>query len=137
MNQLNLMVQGRDLPRSQMLELFRKDINSVLFGTDSFWMGVDVPGESLINVIIVKLPFAVPTHPLIAARIERIQQNGGNAFWDYSLPEAVIKFRQGIGRLIRKKDDWGMVVVLDPRIVQTRYGKVFLEAIPDCRRQMF
>ena len=136
-NHFHLIVQGRELPRSQMLELFRKDVSSVLFGTDSFWMGVDVPGESLSNVIIVKLPFAVPTHPLISAKVERIRQKGGNPFWDYSLPEAVIKFRQGIGRLIRKKDDKGMVVVLDSRIVRTRYGKVFLESIPDCQRHLF
>ena len=137
MNKMMLMVQGQEYQRSQMLDRFRSDINSVIFGTDSFWMGVDVPGESLSNVIIVKLPFAVPSHPLISARFDRIQKNGGNAFWDYSLPEAVIKFRQGIGRLIRSRSDSGMIVVLDPRIIRTSYGQVFLESIPDCRRHIF
>jgi ATP-dependent DNA helicase DinG len=136
-NRLQLLVQGRHLQRSQMLDVFRKDINSVIFGTDSFWMGVDVPGEALSNVIIVKLPFPVPSHPLIAARKRRIEENGGNSFRDYFLPEAILKFRQGVGRLIRGRDDEGIVVVLDPRIIRSSYGQAFLESIPDCHRLVF
>ena len=134
---LTLFVQGEGLPRSKMLQAFREDINSVIFGTASFWTGVDVPGEALSNVIIVKLPFAVPDHPLVAARQELIERRGGRPFWEYSLPEAVLKFRQGFGRLIRSRDDTGIVVVLDNRILRTSYGKTFLDSIPQCERHVF
>ncbi len=125
-------VQGTGMPRSTMLEKFKDDVNSVLFGTASFWQGVDVPGESLSNVIITRLPFAVPDHPLIEARLEAIESRGGNAFMEFSLPEAVLKFRQGVGRLIRTKSDTGIVVILDNRVLTKRYGKQFLDALPGC-----
>lgn len=129
---LDCFIQGTGIPRSAMLEKFKADVNSVLFGTDSFWQGVDVPGEALSNVIITRLPFAVPDHPLIQARVEAIEARGGNSFFEFSLPEAILKFRQGVGRLIRSKTDQGIVVILDNRLLVKRYGQAFLDALPSC-----
>jgi len=128
-----LLKQGGGVDRTSLLYEFKSKGGSVLFGTDSFWQGVDVPGESLSNVIIVKLPFAVPNHPLIQGRIEKIRSAGGNPFFEYQLPSAVIKFKQGFGRLIRSKKDKGIIAVLDSRIFQKRYGKQFLSAVPKCK----
>ena len=130
---IELLVQGAGLPRSAMLERFREDVRSVIFGTDTFWGGVDVPGEALSNVIIVKLPFAVPSRPVVEARIEQIRRQGDNPFMEYQLPEAVLKFKQGFGRLIRSSEDRGIVVVLDGRIRTRPYGRRFLDALPPCQ----
>jgi ATP-dependent DNA helicase DinG len=129
---LQLLVQGIGPSRYDLLQEFKRDVHSVLFGLDSFWMGVDVPGEALEHVIITRLPFAVPDHPLIEAKTEFITQQGGNAFFDFTLPEAVIKLRQGVGRLIRSTTDKGIITILDSRIVTKRYGQIFLKSLPSC-----
>jgi ATP-dependent DNA helicase DinG len=124
-----LFKQGSESRRS-LLDQFKSDIHSVLFGTVSFWEGVDAPGRTLECVIITKLPFKVPTEPITRARSSRILEQGGNPFLDYQLPIAVIKLRQGIGRLIRNRSDRGIIVILDPRILTKQYGNTFLKSIP-------
>ena len=127
------MKQGDD-DNGKLLEAFKQENESVLFATDSFWQGVDVPGESLSQVIIVKLPFTVPNEPVFVARSEAIELRGGSSFMELSVPEAIIKFRQGVGRLIRRSDDKGAVVVLDRRVYEKRYGSIFIASIPQCKK---
>ena len=129
---LQLFVQGAGLARHVMLDRFRESPAGVLFGVSSFWMGVDVRGGALSNVIITRLPFAVPDQPLIKARLDRIKEKGGDPFKEYSLPEAILRFRQGVGRLIRTNTDEGRIIVLDRRIADKWYGRLFFSAIPEC-----
>ena len=126
--------QADGVPRSQLLEQFKLQPRGVLFGTDSFWQGVDVPGDALQTVVITKLPFSVPDKPLTAARLDSIRASGGNPFRDYQLPEAAIKLKQGFGRLIRTRQDRGVVAILDPRVLTKPYGRTFLDSLPDCKR---
>ncbi|MGA2669144.1 MAG: helicase C-terminal domain-containing protein [Ignavibacteria bacterium] len=129
---IDVYAQGDGMPKHKLLNDFKKNINSVLFGVASFWMGVDVPGSSLRNVIITKLPFDVPDHPIIEAKIEAIVKRGGNPFMELSLPSAILKFKQGTGRLIRNKTDKGILVILDSRVINKFYGKMFINSLPEC-----
>jgi len=130
-----MLLQG-DAPKNVLLEEFRLTPNAVLFGTSSFWQGVDVQGEQLSCVIIDKLPFAVPNDPVVAARIKAIDEDGGNAFYQYQVPSAVISLKQGFGRLIRSLHDRGLLCLLDNRILRKQYGQVFLDSLPRYSRTM-
>jgi len=132
---IRLLKQGDD-DRTRLLDAFRAERSSVLFATDSFWEGVDAPGETLQVVILCRLPFRVPTEPVLRARTAAIEERGGNPFNELSLPDAVVRMRQGFGRLMRRHDDMGVVLILDPRIVTKRYGEVFLESLPPTRRSI-
>jgi len=129
---IKLLVQDKGASRTRLLREFKEDWDSVLFGTDSFWQGVDVPGEALSNVILTRLPFSVPDEPLFEARCERIKEKGGEPFRELQLPEAILKFRQGVGRLIRSRKDRGQIAILDGRVLSRRYGKSFLDMLPEC-----
>ena len=129
---IRLLVQDKGNSRTRLLKEFKEDRDSVLFGMDSFWQGVDVPGEALSNVVLTRLPFSVPDEPLFEARCERIKEKGGEPFRELQLPEAILKFRQGVGRLIRSREDRGQIAVLDGRILSRTYGKSFLKILPEC-----
>lgn len=127
---------GDGMGRMQMLDLFKRVGNGVLFGTSSFWEGVDVPGDALKHVIITKLPFEVPNHPVVEARHHDIKRRGGNPFMERTVPEAIIRLKQGFGRLIRTKSDTGTVAILDHRVLTAAYGRYFLRALPACATEM-
>ncbi|MDC7222655.1 MAG: helicase C-terminal domain-containing protein, partial [Spirochaetales bacterium] len=130
---ITLFAQGDD-DRARLLDRFKSDVSSVLLATDSFWEGVDVPGDSLRQLIICRLPFRVPTEPILMARVEALEARGGNAFMQISLPEAIMRFKQGFGRLMRSKTDSGVVLILDGRIIQKNYGRYFLSSLPETQR---
>ena len=126
-------IQGRDFSRTELTRRFARAGNGILFGTDSFWTGVDIPGPALSQIIITRLPFENPTHPVLEAKCEWIRARGGNPFAEFTLPRALIKFRQGVGRLIRGKSDRGVITLLDTRLLQKTYGRLFLSALPQPR----
>jgi ATP-dependent DNA helicase DinG len=132
MDRWQLFLQGAG-SKVALVEAFRSTARAVLLGTTSFWHGVDVTGEALSLVVIDKLPFDVPSDPLIAARVERIRQQGGNPFEEYQVPLAVLELKQGLGRLLRSRKDHGVLAVLDPRLTTRRYGRTFLESLPPYR----
>ncbi len=127
----NLFIQSSS--KYKLIEQYKKTENSVLFGVDTFWQGVDIPGEKLISIIIPKLPFDVPDHPVIEAKTEKLQFEGKDPFKEYLLPNAILKLKQGFGRLVRRKTDWGIISILDPRIKTQWYGKHFLKSLPECK----
>ena len=120
-----------EMNRHRLLKTFSEDPTSILFGTDSFWEGVDVPGRALEQVIIARLPFRVPSEPVLEARTEAIERSGGDPFMDYTVPQAVIRFKQGFGRLIRHRNDRGVVLILDARVSRRNYGRMFIRSLPD------
>ena len=124
-----MLMQG-EKSKSGLLDEFRRTPNAVLFATASFWQGVDVQGEQLSCVVIDKLPFSVPSDPVVAARIRHLNDSGGNAFYDYQIPEAIILLKQGLGRLIRSRSDRGILALLDKRILTKSYGRNFLRSLP-------
>ncbi|MFP4496944.1 MAG: ATP-dependent DNA helicase, partial [Vulcanimicrobiota bacterium] len=126
---IEILTQG-DLPRSTLLKEFKRIEKAVLLGTDSFWEGVDVPGGDLECVVLMKLPFSVPTDPIIKARSDHLKKQGLNPFLKYHVPKAIIKFKQGFGRLIRNSNDRGIIIILDKRVIEKRYGKMFLNSLP-------
>ncbi len=128
-----LLMQGESLSRTELTKEMRRAGNAVLFGTESFWTGVDVPGDALSQVIVTRLPFDPPTHPVLEARSDAIREEGGNPFVELTLPEAIVKFRQGIGRLIRSATDRGLITILDSRVLAKTYGRLFLDALPQSR----
>jgi len=130
-----LLVQGEG-PRDLLLRRFRESGNSILLGTDSFWEGVDVPGQALRGLVLAKVPFRPPNEPIIAARLEAIAAAGGDPFNDYQVPLAALKLKQGFGRLIRTRTDVGVVVLLDPRVLRKRYGATLLEGLPPAERML-
>jgi ATP-dependent DNA helicase DinG len=130
---LELYADGINGNRNTLLEELKTNNRAIVFGANTFWEGVDLPGLSLTSLVIVRLPFAPPNQPLIEARMEELSANGRDPFYQYSLPQAVLRFKQGYGRLIRSHEDWGVVVVLDNRIINKRYGKIFLRSLPDGR----
>jgi ATP-dependent DNA helicase DinG len=127
--QITALKQGSE-DRGRLLQGFIRDTASVLFATTSFWEGIDVPGEALKVVVICRLPFKVPTGPIFQARLEAIEKRGGNSFFDLALPEAVMRLKQGFGRLMRRHSDRGVVLILDGRVISKSYGKFFLESLP-------
>ena len=125
-----MLVQG-DSPRRELLSLFAKTDHAVLLGTSSFWEGVDIRGGALSCVVIDKLPFAAPDDPVLSGRLQALRQTGENPFMKYQLPQAVISLKQGVGRLIRDEEDYGVVVLCDPRILSKPYGKTFIKSLPN------
>jgi len=132
---LSVYRQGEE-ERSRLLRQFTENISSVLFATESFWEGIDAPGQTLEMVVLCRLPFRVPTEPVQVARMEAIRKRGGNPFLELSLPEAVMKLRQGFGRLMRRTTDRGIVLIPDVRIVSKSYGKLFIASLPDTQRSI-